>query len=338
MTTATALQTSCRSCGRSGLELILSYGPTPLSEVLLTEEQLGEPEPTFPLDLAVCPDCALVQMVATVPPELLYKDDYPYYSSVSSGLLKHFTASAESLIESRDLGPQSLVIEAASNDGYMLKVFADRSIPVLGIDPAGGPARAAEAAGVPTLVEFFDLKLARRLAGEGRKADVLLANNVLNLVPDLDGFAEGVRVLLKPGAVAVLEVPYVGDLIDRCEFDTVFHQNLSYFSLIAIDRLFRRHGLFTNDVQRWPMLGGSLRLFIEPREAPSDGGQADARGGAREGHGRPGLLSRLCSQGRDRPEPAHRDDQRVQEARTASRRVRRCRRDGHDHADVSGSR
>ena len=253
-----------------GIELILEYGPTPLAEVLLTEDQLGQTDPEFPMDLAVCPDCTLVQLVETVPPEMVYRDDYPYYSSVSQYLLDHFTTSAEALIRSRGLGPDHLVIEAASNDGYMLKVFADRDIQVLGIDPAGGPARAAEAAGVPTLIEFFELDLARRLADEGRRADVFLANNVLNLVPDLDGFAEGTRLLLNPGGVAVLELPYAGDLIPHCEFDTVFHQNLSYFSMTALDRLFRRHGLYANDVQQWPMLGGSLRVFLEHEDRPSD--------------------------------------------------------------------
>lgn len=249
------------------MELILDYGRIPLAEVLLGEDELDRDEPTFPLRLAVCPNCTLVQLLETVPPEVVYGEDYPYYSSVLQGLLDHFTTSAKQLIEDRNLGPEHLVIEAASNDGYMLKVFADSGIQVLGVDPAGGPARAAIEAGVPTLVEFFDLELAQRLAKEGRRADVLLANNVLNLVPDLDGFAEGVDTLMKPDGVAVLEFPYVGDLIDRCEFDTVFHQNLSYFSLTAVDRLFRRYGLHANRVERWPMLGGSLRVFIERADA-----------------------------------------------------------------------
>jgi SAM-dependent methyltransferase len=256
----------CRACGRTGLELILDYGHIPLAEVLLTEDELAAEEPTFPLRLAVCPHCTLVQLAETVPPEMVYRDDYPYYSSVSQGLLDHFTASARDLIAGRGLGPDDLVIEIASNDGYMLKVFAEAGIQVLGVDPAGGPARVAIADGIPTLVEFFDLPLAERLAGEGRLADVVLANNVLQLVPDLDGFAAGIRALMKPDAVTVLEAPYAGDLIDGCEFDTVFHQNLSYFSLTAIDRLFRRHGLFTNKVERWPMLGGSLRVFLEATE------------------------------------------------------------------------
>ena len=200
---ARAAKAPCRSCQRTGLELVLSYGHTPLAEVLLTEDQLDQDDPTYPMDLAVCPHCTLVQMIETVPPELVYVEDYPYYSSVSEGLLRHFTDSANTIMRLRPLDEDSLVVEAASNDGYMLKVFAAKGIPVLGVDPAKGPAAEAEKAGVPTICEFFDLSLAERLRSEGQQADVLLANNVLNLVPDLDGFVQGVRMLLKEGGLAV---------------------------------------------------------------------------------------------------------------------------------------
>lgn len=265
---------TCRSCGQTGLQPILSLGQTPLADKLLTEEQLGQPELTFPLDLAFCPTCTLVQLAEAVPPEILYVEDYPYFSSVSNALVQHFAASARELIGTRKLNPNSLVIEIASNDGYMLKNFVERNIPVLGVDPAHEPVRAAQEAGVPTLCTFFDLELAKQLRAEGRRADVVLANNVLNLVPNLDGFVEGIRLISGDTGVVVIEVPYAVNLIDRCEFDMIFHQNLCYFSVTALDRLFRRHSLYLNDIKQIPTFGGSLRLFIEHREVVSESVQS----------------------------------------------------------------
>jgi SAM-dependent methyltransferase len=236
--------------------------------VLLTEEQLEQPELIVPLDLVFCPYCALVQITESVSPGILFGKDYPYFSSVSKSLLQHFRESAEELIESRKLDGNSMVIEAASNDGYMLRNFVERGIPVLGIDPAAGPARAAQQAGIPTRCTFFGRDLARQLRDkEGLAADLFLANNVLAHVPDLNGFVEGIKILLKDTGQAVLEVHYVADLADHCEFDTIYHQHLCYFSATALDRLFRRHSLFLNEVRRIPTYGGSLRLFIGQREA-----------------------------------------------------------------------
>jgi hypothetical protein len=274
---------TCRSCGQTGLQPILSLGQTPLADKLLTEEQLGQPELTFPLDLAFCPNCTLVQLTEAVPPEILYVEDYPYFSSVSNALVQHFATSARELIETRKLNSNSLVAEIASNDGYMLKNFAARNIPVLGIDPAKGPAQIAQEAGIPTLCTFFDRDLAKQLREEGRLADVALANNVLNLVPDLGGFAEGIWLILKDTGVAVIEVPYAVNLIDRCEFDMIFHQNLCYFSATALDRLFRRHSLYLNDIKQIPTFGGSLRLFIEHHEAVSESVQSLLREEATKG-------------------------------------------------------
>jgi SAM-dependent methyltransferase len=258
---------TCRSCGYARLELILSFGSTPLADRLLTAEQLDQPELIAPLDLAFCPNCTLVQIIQTVAPEVLFCEDYPYFSSVSKALLHHFGESARALITSRKLDTNSLVVEAASNDGYMLKNFLARGIPVLGIDPAQGPAQAAQRAGIPTLCTFFGEDLARRLRDEGRQADLFLANNVLAHVPDLGGFVKAIRTILKATGVAVIEAPYVVDLIDHCEFDTIYHQHLCYFSVTALDRLFRSNGLYLNAVQRVPIHGGSLRLFVEHREA-----------------------------------------------------------------------
>lgn len=257
---------NCRSCGHDELELIISFGETPLADALVIEEKLGQPEYTAPLDLAFCPNCGLVQITETVPPEILFCRDYPYYSSVSKSLLQHFGDSARSLIESRQLDQNSLAIEAASNDGYMLANFVEKGIPVLGIDPASGPAKVAQDRGIPTLNTFFTQDLAQQLRSEGKAADVFLANNVLAHVPDLNGFVEGIHTLLKDSGVAVIEAPYVVDLVDHCEFDTIYHQHLCYFSITALDKLFRRHGLFLNRVDRTSIHGGSLRLFVEPRE------------------------------------------------------------------------
>src|SRR5579884_962187 len=168
----------CRSCGQSNLELVLSLGETPLADRLLTCDQLTAPEPMVPLDLVFCPDCTLAQITETVAPEILFGGDYPYFSSVSPTLLRHSKENADELIDSRKLGSTSLVIEIASNDGYMLKNFVEKGIPSLGIDPARGPATAAQQAGIPTLCTFFGKDLARQLREEGKQADVVIANNV----------------------------------------------------------------------------------------------------------------------------------------------------------------
>ncbi|NJN66292.1 MAG: class I SAM-dependent methyltransferase [Chloroflexaceae bacterium] len=257
---------ACRSCGSEQLRTIIAFGETPLADGLVTEAQLSQTDITVPLTLAFCPECGLVQILETVSPEVLFGGDYPYFSSVSRSLMEHFAASARAIIEACALGANSMVIEAASNDGYMLKNFVERGIPVLGIDPARGPAEAARKAGIPTRHTFFSRHLARQLREEGYRADVFLANNVLAHVPDLNGFVEGIRMLLKETGTAVIEVPYLVDLIEHCEFDTIYHQHLCYFSVTALDRLFRRHHLFLNGVQRTKVHGGSLRLLVQPRE------------------------------------------------------------------------
>lgn len=260
----------CRLCEKTGLELILSFGETPLADRLVTEDQLGDPEITAPLDLVFCPHCCLVQITVSVDPEVLFCQDYPYFSSVSPALLEHSRKNAEELIAERSLDSESLVVELASNDGYLLKNFLKQGIPVLGIDPADGPAKAAQDIGVETMCTFFTRQLARRLRTQGKQADVILANNVLAHVPDLNGFVEGIATLLKDDGVAVIEAPYLRDLMEQCEFDTIYHQHLCYFSVTALDRLFRKHGLYLNRIKHLPIHGGSLRLFVEPVEAVED--------------------------------------------------------------------
>jgi hypothetical protein len=261
----------CRSCGNPNLQLILDLGTTPLADALVSDDRPAQDEISAPLELVFCPRCALVQITHTVPPDILFCRDYPYYSSVSKSLLAHFEASACKLIADRKLGAESLVIEAASNDGYMLRNFAKRGIPVLGIDPAEGQCRKAGELGIPTLNTFFGRDLAQRLRRDGKQADVFLANNVLAHVADLNGFVVGIVDLLKPDAVAVIECPYVVDLISHCEFDTIYHQHLCYFSATSLDRLFRRHQLYLNDIEHTGIHGGSLRLYIETFENTGPG-------------------------------------------------------------------
>lgn len=256
----------CRSCEKPDLTIFLNLGKTPLADRLLSAKQLKEPEPYFPLEVAFCNNCGLVQILETVPPEILFCDAYPYFSSVSPALLEHSKENALDLMEERNLGSGSLVIELASNDGYLLKNYVQNKIPVLGIDPAEGPAKAAEKIGVATLNDFFSIDLASRLVKEGKSADVVHANNVLAHVAETNGFVEGIRILLKDNGVAVIEVPYLKALIDHHEFDTIYHEHLCYFSVTALDHLFRRHELYLNEIKHLSIHGGSLRLFVEKKE------------------------------------------------------------------------
>lgn len=260
-------ETCCRSCEGTSLERFLDLGYTPLTDRLLTTEGLSEPELVFPLEVAFCPDCSLVQILETVSPDVLFADAYPYYSSFSPALMEHSRKNVLARLEERNLGPDSLVIELASNDGYLLRNYVEKGIPVLGIDPADGPAAAARKVGVKTMCGFFTEQLASDLAEARGKADVIHANNVLAHVADTNGFVAGIATILKPTGVAVIEMPYLLPLIEQAEFDTIYHEHLCYFSLTALDKLFRRHGLFVNRVEELSIHGGSLRIFVEQSEA-----------------------------------------------------------------------
>jgi SAM-dependent methyltransferase len=263
-TTKAEATSACRSCGGAGLVPVLDLGETPLANSLLAEADLARPEPRFPLALIFCPHCSLVQTTVSVPPEAMFRE-YLYFSSFSDTMLRHAEALAGRLTAARGLGPESLVVEAASNDGYLLQYYRRAGVPVLGIEPARNVAEVAERErGVPTLCEFFGVELGQKLAAEGRRADVFHANNVLAHVPDLNGFVGGIAALLKPGGLAVIEAPYVDEMVQNCEFDTIYHEHLCYFSLTAIDALFRRHGLRVVDVERLDIHGGSLRYFGAP--------------------------------------------------------------------------
>ncbi len=255
---------ACRSCGGRRLEPILSLGMMPLANALLTEEQLQKAEPRFPLDLVFCPACSLVQITETVAPELLF-GNYLYFSSFSDTFLRHAQDLAARLAAERRQSDRSRVIEVASNDGYLLQYYRERAIPVLGIEPAANVAGVArDQRGVPTLCEFFGEDLARRLREQGEQADVVHAHNVLAHVADPNGFVAGLRLLMKDDGVAVVEVPYVRETVERCEFDTIYHEHLCYFSLTALDSLFSRHGLRLVRAERLGVHGGSLRLFVSP--------------------------------------------------------------------------
>jgi SAM-dependent methyltransferase len=240
----------------------------PLANAYLTCEELARPEQKYPLDLAFCSACSLVQITETVPPDVLFRE-YLYFTSYSDTALRNAEEIVTRLVASRKLDGSSLVGEIASNDGYLLQFYKRAGIPVLGIEPASNIARVAvEARGIRTLCEFFGADLARRLRDQGECMDVLHGNNVLAHVADLNGVVEGIRVILKDGGVAVVEVPDVKEMIDHSEFDTIYQEHLCYFSLTALDRLFRRHGLVIEDVQRLPVHGGSMRLFAVPGNGP----------------------------------------------------------------------
>ena len=256
----------CRSCGNKVLKPIISFGKTPLADALLKKEQLDKPELLVPLSLVFCPNCSLVQIIETVDPKILFCRDYPYFSSTSKTYVEHAKENAEELIKSRKLESSSLVIEPACNDGYMLKNFLEHGIKCLGIDPAEAPLEKASKAGIQTLCTFFNGELAHELRKKGTRADVLIANNVLAHVAELNDFVEAIQVVLKDTGVAVIEVPYLIDLIDNCEFDTIYHQHLCYFSLTALDNLFRAHSLYINKVKHLSVHGGSIRIYVEPVE------------------------------------------------------------------------
>jgi SAM-dependent methyltransferase len=250
------------------LPVVLPLGCTPLANSLLTEATLSAAEPMYPLTLAFCRRCALVQILETVPPEQLFRE-YLYFSSFSEALVRHAQSIAEGVIRSQRLDETSLVVEIASNDGYLLQHCVAAGIPVLGIEPARNIAQVASSRGIPTLSEFFSADLATELVRQGRRADVIIANNVIAHVPDINGVMRGVCTLLKRDGVFVMETPYVRDLIDHLEFDTIYHEHVFYYSLTALEALFRRNGLAAAHVERVPIHGGSLRVTV--RHAGTEG-------------------------------------------------------------------
>jgi len=265
---------NCRSCGSDDLRVILDLGSHPVANALLVEEDLGHPEATYPLAVAFCRACALLQVTETVPADILYRRDFPYFSSSSPALLKHSAEHVEELVGKYELGPSSFVVEVASNDGYLLRNFVDRGIDCLGIDPADGPVARANAIGVPTINDFFGSRRAEQMAREKKLAAVVIANNVAAHVDDINDLVAGFARLLKPTGAAVVEFAYAMDMIQRCEFDTILHEHLFYHTLHGVTPLFNRHGLYLNDVERLPVHGGSLRLTVS--RTPARSGELDA--------------------------------------------------------------
>ena len=253
---------SCRACGHASLVPVLSLGATPLANALLRADQLNRPEPRFPLDAVFCPACALFQITETVPPETLFRT-YVYLSSFSDAAVANARDIVWRTVVARGLGPGSLAVEIASNDGYLLSHYLTLGVPVLGIEPAQNIAPVAESRGVRTVCEFFTPELAADLAARIGRADVIHANNVLAHVPDLNGVIDGIRLLLKDEGVAIVEVPSLRDMIEHVEFDTIYHEHLCYFSLTALDRLAARHRLAIVDVEHLPIHGGTLRVSLQ---------------------------------------------------------------------------
>jgi SAM-dependent methyltransferase len=257
--------TSCRFCA-APLSLVLAdLGSSPLANSYLTAEALAGAEKRYPLTVYVCERCWLAQLPEAASPEEIFAADYAYFSSYSASWVEHARRYCEAMIERFGFGADSQVIEVASNDGYLLRHFVTRGVPVLGVEPAANCAEAARAIGVPTEVRFFGLEAARDLAARGFAADLLLGNNVLAHVPELNDFVAGLAHLLKPTGVLTLEFPHLVRLVAENQFDTIYHEHFSYFSLASVERVLAAHGLELFDVEELPTHGGSLRLYGQRR-------------------------------------------------------------------------
>ena len=251
---------NCRFCKSHLNHTLVDLGMSPLCESFLTAEQLNRMEPFYPLHVYVCESCLLVQLEEYVSPEAIFSE-YAYFSSFSDSWLQHAKQYTESMIGRFGINKNSFVVELASNDGYLLQYFVKEGIPVLGVEPAANVAQSAVEKGVPTLVRFFGEKLASEMKGGGQSADLIIGNNVLAQVPDLNDFVKGMNILLKPGGIITMEFPHVMKLIAENQFDTIYHEHFSYFSLISVEKIFAFHGLRIFDVEELPTHGGSLRIY-----------------------------------------------------------------------------
>ena len=267
---------NCRFCGAPLTATLADLGEMPLANSYVTEAAAAK-ERRFPLQVRVCPQCLLVQADHTIPPDAIFVHDYAYFSSYSDSWVDHAKRYADAMIERFKLGPDALVIEVASNDGYLLQHFLKRGVPVLGIEPAARVADAALKKGIPTEVVFFNSATAKRLAASGVRADLMAANNVLAHVPDIRDFVAGFAALLKPEGIATFEFPHVLNLIREVQFDTIYHEHYSYLSLAAVERIFATAGLRAIDVEEIGTHGGSLRLYaahIDSSHVPTPALQA----------------------------------------------------------------
>jgi hypothetical protein len=250
---------SCRFCGATLSHVCADLGVAPIANDLLTEDQLGHMEPFYPLRALVCEQCFLVQVGEFESPSAIFSD-YSYFSSFSTSWLAHCRDYVESIVPRLGLGPQHTIVEVASNDGYLLQFFHDRGLSVLGIEPAENVAQAAIVKGIPTVVRFFGTEAAEDLA-KTSGADLLIGNNVLPHVPDLNDFVAGMRMLLNETGVITMEFPHLMRLIGDAQFDTIYHEHFSYFSLGTVARVFEHHELTIFDVEEIPTHGGSLRIY-----------------------------------------------------------------------------
>ncbi len=258
----------CRFCGAELALTFANLGMSPIANNYLSEDQISRMEPFYPLHALVCDRCFLVQLEEFETPEAIFSD-YAYFSSYSTSWLDHCRRYAEMATERFGLGEGSQVVELASNDGYLLRYFAERGIPVLGVEPAANVAEVARERGVPTEVEFFGHDVARKLAAARRQADLLIGNNVLAHVPDLNDFVAGMKELLAPGGVITMEFPHLERLIEERQFDTIYHEHFSYFSLLTVRRVFAAHELHIFDVDELPTHGGSLRIYAGHADDPT---------------------------------------------------------------------
>lgn len=255
----------CRFCYAPLKQTFVDLGMSPLCESYLRADQVNRMEPFYPLNVKVCERCYLVQLEEYVSPEHIFTE-YAYFSSYSDSWLKHASNYVNMICRRLALGGDSLCVELASNDGYLLQYFVDKKIPVLGVEPAANVAEAAEKKGVPTLVKFFGVDVARRMIADGQAADLVIGNNVLAQVPDLNDFVAGIRILLKSGGVATLEFPHLERLMEENQYDTIYHEHFSYFSLVTVEKIFAARGLTVFDVEEIPTHGGSLRIYIRHAE------------------------------------------------------------------------
>lgn len=259
----------CRSCGHDQLHSIINLGDMPLANALLTEAQLEDAEAKYRLELVLCENCKLVQITESVSPEVLFRS-YFYFSSFSDTTITHAKTLVDQLVTDYALDENSFVIEVASNDGYLLQHYLPHNIPVLGVDPAENVAKIAEEKGIPTLTEFFGEEVGAQLAQDGKQADIIHANNVMAHVRHLNSFVAGFAHALKPDGTLVTESPYVRELVDHLEFDTIYHEHLYYYSLTSLQNLFQRHGMTAYHVELVPIHGGSLRVYAGKNREPDE--------------------------------------------------------------------
>lgn len=256
----------CRLCGTPLAHSFVDLGLSPPCESFVPASAIGKPELYYPLHVFVCSECLLVQLPEHVSPQAIF-EEYAYFSSFSQSWVEHARRYCDMIVERLSLNGNSLAVELASNDGYLLQHFLPHNVPILGIEPAANVAKAALEKGIPTEVAFFGRQLAEQMAGRGQRADLIMGNNVLAQVPDLNDFVAGMKILLKAEGVITLEFPHVERLIAENQFDTIYHEHFSYFSLITIEKMAKRHGLKVIDVDELPTHGGSLRVYLSHAES-----------------------------------------------------------------------